>query len=267
MRRVKKKIFLGFSAVCVAVLGSIRACNPEVMPKADEPEKPEEVRLQEPLSAQPSTALADEGQGSRESVRWHTGDGAQPAYHPIGHVPGFDRTFPDLQDVQIVAARKWGVSPVADRKQAEERKDELVYVASNPYYAIGTLKHSIPYLVPRAADLLQTIGRSFLDSLAIKGKPLHKILVTSVLRTEHDVERLMRLNGNASDQSCHRYGTTFDISHVNFETVCPPGETRREVRDDTLKWVLSEVLRDLRMQGECYVRYERKQSCFHITVR
>jgi hypothetical protein len=41
----------------------------------------------------------------------------------------------------------------------------------------------------------------------------------------------------------------------------------RVVRDDTLKWVLSEVLRDLRQAGACHVKHERKQGCFHITVK
>jgi hypothetical protein len=39
------------------------------------------------------------------------------------------------------------------------------------------------------------------------------------------------------------------------------------VRNDTLKWVLSEVLRDMREQKRCYIKYEVKQGCFHMTVR
>ena len=46
----------------------------------------------------------------------------------------------------------------------------------------------------------------------------------------------------------------------------PPGEKRREVRNDTLKWILSEVLQDFREQRRCHVKYEVKQGCFHITV-
>ena len=105
-------------------------------------------------------------------------------------------------------------------------------------------------------------------SLAIKDIPLHTLIVTSVLRTEHDVRRLRRFNTNASEASCHRFGTTFDISYNRYHTVSPPGgPERRAVRSDTLKWVLSEVLRDLREDGLCYVKYEVKQGCFHITVR
>ncbi len=126
---------------------------------------------------------------------------------------------------------------------------------------------SIPYLVPRASLLLNDIARNYLDSLAVKGVPLHKIIVSSVLRTEEDVAKLLRRNPNASDQSCHRFGTTFDICYNRYETVSPPGEMRRPVSNDTLKWVLSEVLRDLRQQERCYIKYEVKQGCFHITTR
>ena len=174
-----------------------------------------------------------------------------------------------LQDVQIVAAQKWGVTPVEDRKEAELRKDELVYVGSNPYYSMDDkMNYSIPYLVPRASDLLQKISRNFLDSLVVKGIPLHTLIVTSVLRTESDVRRLRRVNVNASPESCHRYGTTFDICYNRYNVVQnPEGPERRAVRSDSLKWVLSEVLRDVRMAGLCYIKYEVKQGCFHITVR
>lgn len=98
--------------------------------------------------------------------------------------------------------------------------------------------------------------------------PFHKLIITSVLRTEDDVTRLRNFNTNASSQSCHRYGTTFDISYNRYVTVeDPDGPERRRVRNDTLKWILSEVLYDQRMLGTCYVKYEVKQGCFHVTAR
>lgn len=192
-----------------------------------------------------------------------------PVRSRIYSVPSFQECFSDLQDIQITAARKWGVSPVADRQEAEHRKKELVYVGSNPFYAMDEgMNRSIPYLVPQAAELLQRISRNFLDSLAVKGIPLHTLIVTSVLRTEEDVRKLRRYNVNATERSCHRYGTTFDISYNRYTTVSPPqGPERRAVRNDSLKWVLSEVLRDLRESGYCYVKHEVKQGCYHITVR
>ena len=132
----------------------------------------------------------------------------------IYSVPGFGRTFPDLQGVHIVAARKWGVSPVEDREEAELRKDELVYVGSNPYYTMDKqMSYSIPYLVPRASDLLQKISRNFLDSLAIKDIPLHTLIVTSVLRTENDVRRLRRFNCNAFRKDGKLYYTYLSENH------------------------------------------------------
>ena len=188
--------------------------------------------------------------------------------HRIRSVPSYAVAFPDTNAVQLVAAQQWGVTPVRDREDAESRKRELVYIASSPYYHVDPLYSSIPYLVPRAAVLLQDIGQAFYDSLYVKGVPLHKLIVTSVLRSQEDVMKLRRRNGNATENSCHLYGTTFDICYNRYKTVeYPDGPSRRQVRNDTLKWVLSEVLRDMREQGRCYIKYEVKQGCFHMTVR
>lgn len=264
MKRLKKKIFLGIAYGAIGGLAITRCINPALvksdkgMPEADK--RPSGVEVapvrQEPVAAPyPMPAFRN----ARGKV----------LKNKIYSVPSFRRTFPDLQDVQIVAARKWGVSPVEDRKEAELRKSELVFVGSNPFYTMDKkMGYSIPYLVPRASELLQKISRNFLDSLAIKGIPLHTLIVTSVLRTESDVRRLRRINGNASEMSCHRFGTTFDICYNRYHTVRhPQGPERRAVRNDSLKWVLSEVLRDMREEGRCYVKYEVKQGCFHITVR
>ena len=190
------------------------------------------------------------------------------AKHPILSVSSYKDCFPDSNAVQLSAAQKLGVKPVANRTDAEKRKNELVYVGGNPFFYIEPLKQSIPYLVPKAAILLQDIGRNFMDSLQLKQVPMHKIRVTSVLRTKDDVDKLRKRNRNATENSCHLYGTTFDISYTKYVTVSDPeGPQRRAVQNDTLKYVLSEVLRDLRVQNRCYIKYEVKQACFHITVR
>ena len=187
--------------------------------------------------------------------------------HPIYSVPKYLEAFPDSQPVQERAAARWGVTPVNNRTDAESRKKELVYMAASPYYHVDVLHRSVPYLVPRAAVLLNDIGRAYYDSLQIKGIPLHQFIVTSVLRTKEDVRKLRNYNGNATENSCHLYGTTFDICYNRYKTMQPPGEKRRMVQNDTLKWVLSEVLNQMRQQGRCYIKYEVKQSCFHITTR
>lgn len=188
--------------------------------------------------------------------------------HKILSVSNYKTAFPDTNATQLIGAQRWGVTPVKDRADAENRRSQLVYVGASPYYHVDRLTQSIPYLVPRAAILLEDIGRAFYDSLQMKGVPLHQFIVTSVLRTQADVRKLRRFNGNATENSCHLYGTTFDIAYNRYFTVeDPDGEKRHRVRDDSLKWVLSEVLRDMREQKRCYIKYEVKQGCFHMTVR
>ena len=187
--------------------------------------------------------------------------------HRIFSVPHFGNTFPDQQDVQILAANKHGVSPVQNREEAEHSKGKLVYVGSNPFFYVDKLNNSIPYLVPRASVLLQDMGRAYFDSLQIKGIPLHKIIVTSILRTKDDVAKLRTRNGNATENSCHLYGTTFDVCYNRYKQIQTRQQPRRQVQNDTLKWVLSEVLRDMRDRNRCLVKYEVKQGCFHITVK
>ncbi|MGN0086556.1 MAG: DUF5715 family protein [Alloprevotella sp.] len=188
--------------------------------------------------------------------------------HKILSVRSYEQEFTDMQDVQIATAQVLGIPHIEDRAEADRRKKDLVCIAANPYYDIKPLGYSIPYLVPRAATCLEEIARAFLDSCAVKGLPLHKLLVTSILRTRHDVGRLRRVNGNASEQSCHQFGTTFDISYNHFVRVCDPdGEEQPPSWGVHLKQILAEVLRDQRNLGTCYVKYERRQSCFHITAR
>ncbi len=186
--------------------------------------------------------------------------------HRIFSVPHFGNTFPDQQDVQLASATRHGVQPVQNRVEAEHSKGRLVYVGSNPFFYVDKLNSSIPYLVPRASVLLQDIGRAYFDSLQVKGIPLHKIIVTSILRTKDDVDRLRQRNGNATENSCHLYGTTFDVCYNRYKQVETSRQPRRLVRNDSLKWVLSEVLRDFRQNKRCHVKYEVKQGCFHITV-
>lgn len=224
-----------------------------------------EGNVAEDLKEDELSVMPDTVQSGKPSIFFDK-DGKE-VKHRIFSVPHFGNTFPDQQDVQILAATKHGVKPVQNRLEAENSKGKLVYVGSNPFFYVDKLNNSIPYLVPRASVLLQDIGRAYFDSLQIKGIPLHKIIVTSILRTKDDVAKLRTRNGNATENSCHLYGTTFDICYNRYKQIQTREQPRRQVQNDTLKWVFSEVLRDFRNKNRCYIKYEVKQGCFHITVR
>ena len=176
----------------------------------------------------------------------------------------YSEYFNDMQQTQIVAARKYGITPISDRKAAKDiiKQEDLVKIRSCRNYKVAQLRNSIPYLTEDATWLLTKISENFRDSLETKGIERHKIIVTSVLRTDEDVQRLMDYNTVAVKNSAHRHATTFDISYRHFETALFTFKTN-EVE---LKKTLGEVLRDLRKNGLCYVRYEIKPGCFHITV-
>jgi hypothetical protein len=193
----------------------------------------------------------------------------RPVKNKIKGTSSYVRLFNDLNDVQIATASRVGINRIADREAAAQSKDSLVYVGDNPYYDVKKLTHSIPYLVPRAAVCLEEIARAFMDSCVTKGLPMHKVVLTSVLRTEKDVKRLRRVNANASQNSCHQHGTTFDISYNHFVMVQDPNAAPKPaIPANRLKQILAEVLRDQRDMGTCFVKYEyRRSACFHITAR
>ena len=94
----------------------------------------------------------------------------------------------------------------------------------------------------------------------------HIPIVTSVLRVDEDIKKLQKGNINSVTKSCHQYGTTIDITYNRF---MPVGSNQNEPTryDDNMKRVLAEVLYDLKNEGLCYVKYERRQACFHLTAR
>ena len=181
----------------------------------------------------------------------------------------FAKEFNDINDVQLAVAQAVGVPPVKNREEAEKLKTKLVKLEETDTYVIDSLTHSIPYLVPSAKELLDDIGRIFQDSLSAKGLNPYKLVVSSVLRTEEDVARLSKGNINATENSTHRYGTTFDLAYWRYVKIPDlRGRPYEDVPPEYLRATLSQVLKDLHDQGDrCFVKYERQQNCFHITVR
>ncbi|MDE6300953.1 MAG: hypothetical protein K2M19_04495 [Muribaculaceae bacterium] len=174
------------------------------------------------------------------------------------------KVFNDSNHVHLEAARALGIDPLKESSAILSIDRPLVTVTSCQEFYLDNLTHSFGYLVPEADELLHEIGRRFNDSLQARGGGAYRMKVTSVLRTPASVRKLRRVNVNATEESTHMFGTTFDISYSKF--ICDDPEQPHRTFED-LKNLLAEVLYDLRAEGRCYVKYEAKQSCFHITAR
>ena len=201
----------------------------------------------------------------RSSHPSHRGEPAwNEAYHdhrePYRNYPSL---FADLQETQIAAAMKNGLKGPVTRQQLADGMDGMVRIDDCDRYALDPLTHSAPYLVPKAATFLDNLGKAFQDSLYNRGyNRNHRFIVTSVTRTQDDVQRLSRQNANATENSCHLYGTTVDISYVRFSK--PDDHVADDIK---LKELLMQAVYDQQRAGRVYVKYERKQSCLHMTVR
>lgn len=170
--------------------------------------------------------------------------------------------FNDSNYLQLEHAKRLGIQPIFNIRDLYRTRRPIVRVNSCRYYTVDSLKHSFPYLVPEAEALLRKVGANFIDSLGARGADGYKIIATSLLRTPMSVKRLRRVNVNATDSSTHRYGTTFDISYIRFDCA----DSTRTIHEGDLKNLLAEVLFDLRREGRCLVKFERKTGCFHITA-
>ena len=174
--------------------------------------------------------------------------------------------FNDLQSKQHEAAVAIGLPrPPKDRADAAAMRKSLVEVKTCDNYIVDDLTHSVPFLIPAAKRELDAIGAEWADILSRNNLPHYRFYVTSVLRTEEDIKYLQRSgNVNSVTQSCHCYGTTFDLAYMRYDKVT---RTSDYMHEDNLKLVLGQTLLNHQRAGKIYVKYEWKQSCFHITVR
>ena len=159
---------------------------------------------------------------------------------PIWFNGSYNRDFNDLNAVHLEAAGALGVDPVSSREEAEHASKKMVEIKTNKYYEVEELTHSIPYLVPEAAKLLEDIGKNFMDTLYNHNASLYKVKVTSVTRTVDDVKNLKKRNLNSSQNSAHLYGTTFDISWVRYTKI--DEKDTLNIESDRLKMALAMVV-------------------------
>lgn len=182
----------------------------------------------------------------------------------VNYMGSMRTAFNDSNYIHRGAADSVGIVPLSDLRSHWQLSRPLVKITSCKDFFLEPLSHSVPYLVPEAAAMIHEIGRRFTDSVAARGGSRYRMRITSVTRTPETVGRLRRRNVNAVDSSVHQKATTVDISYARF---IPEADNPVPRSVDDLKGILAEVLATMRDEGKLYVKYERKQPCFHTTVR
>jgi hypothetical protein len=183
-----------------------------------------------------------------------------------GRTFSYKLKFNDLQTKQHAVASRIGLPrPPKDRADSASMRRQLVEIETTENYIVDSLTHSVPFLIPSGKRELDAIGAEWADILSRNGLPHYRFYVTSVLRTQEDIKYLQRSgNINSVTQSCHCYGTTFDLAYMRYDKV---SRTHTYMHEDNLKLVLGQVLLNHQRAGKIFVKYEAKQSCFHVTVR
>lgn len=180
--------------------------------------------------------------------------------------------YKDLNAAHLKYAKANGIKGFKSNKEFREKiedlidDDELVKIETCKYYVVDKLTHSHAYLVPEAAELLDEIGKRFQEKLDENDLPKRYYQITSLLRTGESQRGLSRSNVNATSNSSHLYGTTFDITYAKVFSK-PKLQKSSEIADGPAIRLLSEAIGELRKEGRCVVVTERKERCFHITVR
>ena len=228
--------------------------------KKEKPVQVEQVTVQQQEEEAQET-VAEEEEIVEDDV---DGTGESQAKEVIYYTKlmSYGKVFNDINETHLETAQAVGLKKIPEKRNDVDAK-LLVRIENSDYLEIDNLRYSVPYLTANTARELNHIAKAFNDSLQRKQLPVYKLVVTSVLRTEEDVARLRQSgNPNASDNSSHCYGTSFDISHSRYFREV---ETDEFMQPYELTKVLAEVLRDERNAGRILVKYEKKEHCFHIT--
>ena len=180
--------------------------------------------------------------------------------------------YRDLNALHLKYAKTGGIEGFKTEKGFRENisdlvdDDKLVKIGNTKYYVVEKLTHSHPYLTPEAEELLEDIGKRFRKKLDEKDLGMFQFKISSLLRTVESQKKLSRSNGNASSNTSHLYGTTFDIAYGSVMKKTFLWKKAEVVHGPAIK-ALSEAVGELRKEGRCVVVTERNERCFHITVK
>jgi len=169
-----------------------------------------------------------------------------------------ERVITKEYDNHLVAAENngFGLIESVEHFQKLINDNKLVSINRGSGYQVDKLKHSHPFVTPRSKIILEELGQAF----QVAAKEESYFTITSVTRTPEQQQNLRKRNRNAtSGISSHSYGVSFDISYIRFDG--KKGPNRSAQKD------LESILNDFQAANKIFFIKERRQSCYHVTVR
>ncbi len=160
--------------------------------------------------------------------------------------------------VHQMAANRSGVVVIKNEKELDSlvAQNKLELVEAGVGYTLEDMTHSYTYLTPDAKRTLEKIALSFYTYSGDSST----ITITSLTRTEETQKKLSKYNRNATKkESTHTRGVSFDISYIRYNG--------QKDWNYELTQILEGILAAMQADDEIYVIKERKQNCFHITVK
>lgn len=164
----------------------------------------------------------------------------------------------DTYEEHLIAAEGSGIGLIQDENQLSQllANGVLVEASEGAGYKVDSLTHSVPFVTQNSKKVLEELGRTY-EALAGEG---NYFTVSSATRTLEQQKNLKKRNRNATaGPSSHSYGVSFDISFIRFNGI--------RNYDQKAQKNLEAVLKHFQKANKIYVIKERRQACYHITVR
>lgn len=215
------------------------------------------------VSSEPRMTEADTRPWKK--IDWEAASQGKIITFGVRNVGRLADVFNDSNYVHLDLVEKKGIRPISTISSAYAAGKRLAQVNTCKEFIVDTLKYSLPYLMPDALAGVKEIGRRFSETVRQRSNGgEYRMIITSVLRTGGTIKRLRRVNKNSVENSAHCYGRTIDITYLNFVKDDDRAET---VSQDCLRGALTEVLDNMHKEGKIYIKYEAKQSCYHLTIK
>jgi hypothetical protein len=126
--------------------------------------------------------------------------------------------FDDRVAVHEHAYQTEGIPPQAKDAGLEEllANKTLIEISSNQYYTVRDLSFSMPYLLPKAQEFVDTLALSYQIKCQESNLTYYPFTISSGTRSVASVQKLMEQNRNSIRNSGHLRGKTFDVSFSAF---------------------------------------------------